>query len=312
MGGNSKESNMTTRPRPHLPSSLRDVRELRERIQLLLELDLFRHAFAEIRRHPSWESDPESLRQLGLVMHRFAPSSTDRSCTYGFARALYRTALNLTQDRFLRAEILADLGAAFLADGRFADAVASFEESRSIGPWMHRVHLGLLAVACATGDLAAIRRRCKDFVAEVPSWHRNHKAVALLATAPDFEPLRASRSLFLECLGGYPEHLRALHDRHCLEALEPALATFALVNAEPEDASELASYPDRLPVLHDRHCLAALEPALATFGQELGNASIATEVVIEIFNAIALPILNSTACTLRDVSAESLQARIGF
>jgi hypothetical protein len=303
---------MTARTHAHSPSRHRDIRRFRERIQLLLELELFRHAFAEIRGYPDWESNPESLRQLGLVMHRFAPSSKDRSCTYGFARALYRTALNLTQDRFLRAEILADLGAAFLADERLDEAASLFEDSRSLNPWMHRVHLGLLAIACATGDPAAIRRRCKDFIAEVPRWHTNHKAVALLATAPEFEVLRASRRLFRECFGGYPDQLLALHNRHCLEALEPALATFALENAELEHASDPASYPDRLPALHDRHCLEALEPALAAFGRELGDASVATEVVIEIFNTIARPILNSPACTLRDVSVESLQARIGL
>src|SRR5215468_3717150 len=50
-----------------------DARWLRERIQLLLELGLFRQAFAEVRLHSSWETDPEELHLFGSVLHRFAP-----------------------------------------------------------------------------------------------------------------------------------------------------------------------------------------------------------------------------------------------
>src|SRR6185295_11914635 len=89
-------------------SEPRDTEALRERIQLLLELSLFRQALAEVHRYAYSEADPESLRQLGVVIHRFAPRSQDRGGTYSFARALYRTAATQTQDPALNAEILFD------------------------------------------------------------------------------------------------------------------------------------------------------------------------------------------------------------
>jgi hypothetical protein len=251
----------------------RDAGTLRERIQPLLELELFRQALAEVQRYQGWQTDPESLQQFGRIMHRFAPRSKDRSCTYSFARALYRTAATYSDDPVLDAELQSDVGRAYFEEGRLDDAVDAFEASRSSAPWRFHAHLGLLAIACARRDAAAIRQRCKGLVAAVPGWHANRETVALLVNDPDFAFLRASPALFLQCLGGYPEHLCALHDRYCLEALDGALASFG--TQELQDALEL------------------------------------TRVVGRTFDSVK-PILRRHSCTLLGVSPTSLQARIGF
>jgi hypothetical protein len=253
-----------------------DARTLRERVQLLLGLSLFRQALAEVHQRPGWEADPESLRQLGLVMQRFAPRSKDRGCTYMFARGLYRTAATYTRDPLLRAELLADIGASYFEEGRLDEAVSKFETSLALVRWRHHAHLALLAIACAMRDLAAIHRRCEAFVEGVPCWQKNREAVALLAADPDFAFLRASPKLFLECFGGYPEHLRALHDRYSLEALDQALASF--------DTPDYAELSDPLEI---------------------------TNLVRQTFDSVG-PILRSSACTLHGISPALLQARIGF
>lgn len=199
---------------------------LRERVQLLLDLSLHRQALAEVHRFPSWDSNPEALWQFGRVVHRFAPRSKDRSCAYSFARAMYRTAVAFAGNTLLSAEVLTDIGAAYFEEGRLEDAVTAFEESRQIAPWKYRVHLGLLAIACATRDLETIRQRCADLRDDIPGWHANRDAVAMLVTDPDFAFLRGSPELFRECFGGLPQQLQALHDRYSLEALEQALASF--------------------------------------------------------------------------------------
>jgi hypothetical protein len=149
--------------------------------------------------------------------------------------------VGLAGNTLLSAEVLTDIGAAYFEEGKLEDAVTAFEESRQIAPWKYRVHLGLLAIACATRDLEAIRRRCGDLLDGIPGWHANRDAVAMLVTEPDFAFLRASPELFLECFGGYPHHLQALHDRYSLEALERALASFdAREREELEVVSELS------------------------------------------------------------------------
>ncbi len=232
---------MTTHARPASTSGFLDVEEVRERIELLLDLSLYRQALSEVHRIPHWDSNPEALWQLGRVLHRFAPRSKDRSCAYGFARAMYRTAASSAGNTLLRAEVLTDIGSSYFEEGRLDDAVIAFEASRSIAPWKYRVHLGLLAIACAIRDLDAIRRRCKDLRDAIPGWHANRDVVALLVADPDFAFLRASPALFLECFGGYPVHLQALHDRYSMEALDRALASFDAREYERlEDTSELA------------------------------------------------------------------------
>jgi tetratricopeptide (TPR) repeat protein len=259
------------------------VRRFRERIQLLLELELFREALAEVQRFQNWKCDPECLRQFGLVLHRFAPRSRDRSYAYSVARVMYRAAVARTHDRPLRAEALADIGASYFEDGRLDEAVNAFEASRSLAPWMHRSHLGLLAIACARRDLAAIRRRCEAFVAAIPDWHEHREAVALLAADSDFAFLRASPELFFACFGSSPDQLVALHDQDGLEALEHALATFETrEDEEPEGTFEFEGAFELTRVV----CDTAKSVALLLRGQEVG--------------------------TLRDVPVESLQARIGF
>lgn len=259
------------------------IRGFRERIQLLLELELFREALAEVQRYPNWKCDPECLRQFGLVLHRFAPRSKDRSCAYSVARVMYRAAVARTQDRLLRAETLADIGASYFEDGRLDDAVNAFEASRSLAPWMHHSHLGLLAIACARRDLAAIRRRCEDFVAAIPDWHEHREAVALLAADPDFAFLRASPALCFACFGSSPDQLGALHDQHGLEALERGLATFETrEDEEPE----------------------------GTF--ELEDAFELTQVVWDTAKSVAPRVGGQEVSVFRDVPVESLQARIGF
>ncbi len=204
-----------------------EIRAIRERVQLLLELSRFQQALAEVLRFPDWKTDPAALQLLGLIMHRCAPHSSHRRSMYSSARATYRTAAASTRDASLHAELLTGVGACYFEEGRLRDAVNAFEMSRAIAPGTHRAHLGLIALACATRDLAAIRRRCRDLVQEIPDWHVNREAVALLAVDPDFAFLRASPELFRECLGGYPDHLRALHDRYCMEALERGLTRTA-------------------------------------------------------------------------------------
>jgi len=217
-----------------------DAEALRERVQLLLDLSLYRQALAAVHRYPSWDSNPEALWQFGRVVHRFAPRSKDRSCAYGFARAMYRTAVAFAGNTLLSAEVLTDIGAAYFEEGRLDEAVTAFEESRQIAPWKYRVHLGLLAIACAMRGLDVIRRRCEDLREDIPGWHTNRDVVAMLVTEPDFAFLRASPELFLQCFGGYPHHLQALHDRYSLEALDRALASFdAREHEEIEAVSEL-------------------------------------------------------------------------
>jgi tetratricopeptide (TPR) repeat protein len=251
---------MTTHADSSSPSGPLDVEALRDRVQLLLDLSLFRQALAVIHQCPNWDSHPEALRQLGQVMQRFAPRSKDRSCAYSFARAMYRAAATSTRDPVLRAEVLAHIGASYFEEGRLEEAVEAFASSRSAVPWKHHAHLGLLAIACATRDLDVIRRRCEDFVEDIPTWHANREAVALLATDPDFAFLRASSELFLECFGGYPAHLQALHDRYCLEALDRALASFDTPERQP-----LGDGPELTAVVH--RTFATVEPIL------LDNAS---------------------------------------
>ncbi|HWU90648.1 MAG TPA: tetratricopeptide repeat protein [Kofleriaceae bacterium] len=242
----------------------------------MLDLSLFRQAVAEIEQRVHWERDPESLRQLGLVMHRFAPRSRDRTCTYSCARALYRTAAARTRDPALRAEVLTLIGSSYFEEGRLDEAVAAFEASLSLARWKHAAHLGLIAIACAQRDLAAIRRRCEHFGEDVPCWHLDREVVALLAADPDFAFLRAAPALFHECFGGYPEHLQALHDRYCIEALDRALDAFdTREDGEPTDALEV------------------------------------TKVVRRTFSSVG-EIVCSSACTLQGISPDSLQARIGF
>jgi len=267
---------MTPNTHSDRPPGSSDARLLRERVLLLLGLSLFRQALAEIHERPRWETDPEALRQLGLVMQAFAPRSKDRRCTYTFARALYWTAATYTRDPLLHAELLVDVGTSYFEEGRLDDAVNELELSLALVRWKHRAHLALLAIACATRDLAAIRRRCAAFLEDVPRWHASRDAVALLAADPDFAFLRASPGLVLECFGCHPDHLRALHDRYCLETLEQALASF--------DPPEHAELPDSLEI---------------------------TNLVRETFASVE-PILRSPACQIRGLSPASLQARIGF
>ena len=267
---------MTRQGPPHVVAGTGEVAAFHARIELLLKLSLFRQALAEIERRAHWESDPESLRQLGLVMHRFAPHSRDRTCTYSCARALYRTATRRTTDPTLRAEVFALMGASYFEEGRLDAAVIVFEASLSLARWHHPAHLGLLAVACARRDLAAIRRCCEHLGEDIPCWHANRAVVALLVTDPDFAFLCATPELFYECFGGYPEHLQTLHDRYCLEALDRALVTFdAREDGEPADPLEVTKVVRR---------------AFTSFGS----------------------IVCSSACTLDGISADSLQARIGF
>lgn len=201
-----------------------DAQRLRERVQLLLELLSFRQALAEVCRLPHWESDPLALQQIGLIAQRCAPHSNDRSSMYSFAREMYRRAAAATRDASLHAEALAGMGACYFEEGRLDDAAHAFERSRAADPGRHQAHLGLLALACAARDLAAIRRHGRELSEHVPGWHSNREAVAALAMEPDFAFLRASPRLFRECFGGHPDHLRALHVRYCMEALarEPA------------------------------------------------------------------------------------------
>jgi hypothetical protein len=217
-----------------------DVEALRERIHLLLDLSLHRKALAEVRRYPDWDRNPEALWQFGRIVHRFAPRSKDRSCAYSFARAMYRTAAGVAGNTVLRAEVLTDLGTSYFEEGRLDEAVVEYEASRSIAPWKYRVHLGLVAIACAMRDLGAIRQRCEAFRNDLPSWDANRDVVALLATDPDFAFLRAFTELFHECFGYHPVDVQALHDWYSLQALERALASFdAPEPAELTDVLEL-------------------------------------------------------------------------
>ena len=235
----TKESFMAVQNCSSPCTDVQGAEALRGRIQRLLEASLFRQAITEVRKHSNGEADAESLRQLGLAMHRSAPRSKDRGCTYRFARAMYREAATHTRDPLLRAEVLVDLGTSFFEEGRLDDAVNELEASRALAPWRYQAHLGLLAIACATRDLASIRRRCEDLVEDIPDWPANRELVASLATDPGFDLLRTSPQLFLEVFGGYPRHLRTLYDRHCLEALERALGdTAARLARHGADADE--------------------------------------------------------------------------
>ena len=250
--------------------------ELCRRIEMLLRLSLFRLALVEVQRPPNWEVDPKALRRLGGVFHRFAPQSKDRGCAYSFARALYRTAASRSTDPRLRADSMAEVGAAYFEEGRLDDAIGAFEASLSLDLSHPLARLGLLAIACTRQDLDEIRRLSKALVKQCPDWYMDRDVVAALATSPDFAFLRASRSLFLEGFGGFPEHLQALHDRHRLENLERAL--------EMLDTDEDHAFEEDLDI---------------------------TKVVRKTFHSVD-QILRSPQCTLHGVSMASLQARLGF
>jgi len=255
-----------------------DAQHLRERVQLLLELRSFRQALAEVRLRPGWETEPLALQQIGLIAQRCAPHSDDRSSMYSFAREMYRRAAIATGDPSLYAEALTGIGACYFEEGRLDNAAREFERSRSADPWRHQAHLGLLALACATRDLAAIRQKCKDLVESIPDWHENREAVASLAIDPDFAFLRASPRLFLECLGGHPEHLRALHERYCMEALEQGLARAADPSASSamgdachthEPADPAGAAPERPPQRTASRELLRIAPKKASTGGTL-------------------------------------------
>jgi tetratricopeptide (TPR) repeat protein len=201
-----------------------DVPCLRERVHLLTELLDFRQALAEVCRRPHWETEPLALQQIGVIAQRCAPHSNDRSGMYSFAREMYRRAATATGEPALHAEAWAGIGACYFEEGRLDDAARAFEQGRAVDPGRYQAHLGLLALACAARDRGAIRRVSRGFVEAIPDWHTKRAAVASLAVDPDFAFLRASPRLFLECFGSYPDHLRALHDRYCMEALEQGLA----------------------------------------------------------------------------------------
>lgn len=208
-------------------TELLDAQRLRERVQLLLELRSFRQALAEVCRRPRWETEPLALLQIGLIAQRCAPYSNDRGSMYSFAREMYRRAATVARDSSLHAEAWAGIGACYFEEGRLDDAARAFERSRWVDPGRHQAHLGLLALACVARDLAAIRRISRELVENIPGWHANREAVASLVMDLDFAFLRASPELFRECLGGYPDHLRALHERYCMKALERGLARAA-------------------------------------------------------------------------------------
>jgi hypothetical protein len=193
-------------------------------VPLLIDLLDFRQALAEVCRHPRWETEPLALQQIGMIAQRCAPHSNDRSGMYSFAREMYRRAATAVREPALQAEAWAGIGACYFEEGRLADAAHSFEQGRAVDPGRYQAHLGLLALACAARDRAAIQRVSRGLVKAIPDWHTNRAVVASLAVDPDFAFLRGAPELLRECLGGYPDHLQALHDRYCMEALEQGLA----------------------------------------------------------------------------------------
>src|SRR6185436_12116213 len=120
------------------------------------------------RRSTDTRAGRLTRRRSGSVVQRFAPRSNDRSCAYGIARGFYWIAMDHARERPLRAEILADLAESYFEEGRLDDASEAFEASRSIYPREHRAHLGLIAIACATRELAEIRERCAALVRDLP------------------------------------------------------------------------------------------------------------------------------------------------
>lgn len=214
-----------------------DVPCLRGRVHLLIELLDFRQALAEVCRRPCWETEALALQQIGVIAQRCAPHSNDRSGMYSFAREMYRRAATAAREPALHAEAWAGIGACYFEEGRLDDAARAFEQGRSVDPGRYQAHLGLLALACAARDRAAIRRVSRGLVEAIPDWHTKRAAVASLAVDPDFAFLRTSSSLFFECFSGYPDHLRALHDRYCMEALEQGLAQAA----DPSGSSAMSS-----------------------------------------------------------------------
>lgn len=209
-----------------------EARRSRERLTLLLDLSLYRQAIAEVQQRFGWDSDAESLRQLGLIMARFAPGSRDTDCAYRCARVLFRTAMDCVQDTLAHAELLGDIGASYLAEGRLADAEDALRASRRLAVWRHEPHMCLLALACAAGDIVSIQRRLRALPARLPDWEQNRAVVSALVHDRELALLRAVPALLAKYLGRTPEQLRALHDHYCLEALEPALASFDLAEDE--------------------------------------------------------------------------------
>lgn len=188
-------------------------------IKLLLHFGDFEAAFAAVRRRPHWENDSESLLQLGIILHRFAPRSRDRAYAYSCARRLYRRAAAFASDIALRADALASIGTAYLEEGRFEEATFAYMTSLMVDPANRFAILGQLSVSCARRDLGEIRRTCDELTSRMPTWHTDRDVVAMLATDPDYAFLRASAVLFLECFGGYPADMQALHEMHRLVTL---------------------------------------------------------------------------------------------
>lgn len=255
--------------RSHVPT-------FRERITLLLDRLAFRRALLEISQHDRWREDAEALCLVGLVMHRFAPRSTDRACAYGIARNFYRAAARRSRDRGLRAGSLAQIGHTYFEEGALDNAFAAFEQSASLVADHCEAHLGLLAVACAKRDDSAIRSRAQDLVERIPDWHKDHETVQVLATNPDYAFLRASDELFFDCFGGFPRDLAALFDQHKLHRLRRALTRLACnTEDELEDSAE-------------------------------------TRTIIKQTFAKMGPILKVPSLTLAGVPIKSIQNRLGF
>ena len=192
-----------------------------------------------VRGRPQWKTDPEAVLQLGIIQHHFTLHSAVGTATYSHARYLYRRAATLGADTKFNAEALASAATAYLDERRLCEADLGYRESLSVDASNRLALLGRISVACARRSLAGVRQTCRELVTRISSWHQDHEVVAMLATNAHHAFLRASPALFVECFGGYPTDLQALHDRHRLDTLRDN------VDAHDDDSrSSLAAYED--------------------------------------------------------------------
>ena len=197
--------------------------KFRKQIRLFLHFDRFAAAIAAICKRPHWESDPDALQQLGIVIHCFAPRAQDPCYAYDVARWFYDRAATLTIDSDLRADALASIGFTYLEERRFAAAAHAFTSSLSNNNAQRYALLGQLTIACSHQDVDGIRQGCRVFMSRIPTWHKDRNIVMLLSTSPAYEFLRSSGQLFYECFSGSPADLQALHNMQRIDALKVAL-----------------------------------------------------------------------------------------
>lgn len=197
--------------------------EFRKIVRLRVFLGDFHSAAEAVRTRPQWKTDPEAVRQLGVILHCFARRWPAALVTYSCARYLYRRSVTLSSDTTFDAEALASAATVYLEEGKLCEADLVYRSSLAVDTSSRFALLGRISVACSRRSIDGTRRTCRELIARISTWHQDHEVVAILSTNPHYAFLRSSPSLFYECFGGHTEDLQALHNKHRLERLQHEL-----------------------------------------------------------------------------------------